>query len=63
MKFIRKENSIIANTNTEKGIILKLLNDHARYIRCIIGVIYRKLVKKNIIMVGSRKISQNGLIN
>ena len=60
MKFTRNENGIIANTNANKGIILKLLNNHARYIRCKIGGIYRKLVKKQIIMVGSRKISQNG---
>ena len=46
MKITRKENSIIANTNPKKGIILRLLNDHARYIRCKIGGIYRKLVKK-----------------
>ena len=64
MKFIRKENRIIANTNGKKGFILKLLNDNARYIRCKIGSIYRKLVKKKqIIMVGSRKITQNGLID
>ena len=63
MKFTRKENGVIANTNAKKGIILKLLNAHARYIRRKIGGIYRKLVKKQIIMVGSRKISQNGLIN
>ena len=30
----------------KKGIILRLLNDHARYIRRKIGGIYRKLVKK-----------------
>ena len=47
MKFIRKENGVIANTNAKKGIILKLLNDNARYIRRKIGSIYRKLVKKN----------------
>ena len=46
MKITRKENIIIANTNTKKGIILRLLNDHARYIRHKIGGIYRKLVKK-----------------
>ena len=46
MKFIRKENRIIANTNGKKGFILKLLNDNARYIRRKIGSIYRKLVKK-----------------
>ena len=46
MKFTRKENSIIANINSKKGFILKLLNDNARYIRRKIGSIYRKLVKK-----------------
>ena len=46
MKFTRKENGIIANTNAKKGLILKLINDHARYIRHKIGGIYRKLVKK-----------------
>ena len=46
MKITRKENSIIANTNTKKGIIFRLLNDHARYIRHKIGGIYRKLIKK-----------------
>ena len=63
MKFARKENGVIANTNIKKGIILRLLNAHARYIRRKIGSIYRKLVKKQIIMVASRKISQNGSIN
>ena len=63
MKFNKKENIIIANTNTKKGIILRLLNDHTRYIRHKIGSIYRKLVKKHIIMAGSSKISQNGLID
>ena len=64
MKFNKKENSIIANTNGKKGITFKLLNDHARYVRRKLEDIYRKLVKKNqIIKVGSRKISQNGLIN
>ena len=63
MKFTRKENGIIANTNAKKGLILKLINDHARYIRRKIGAIYRKLVKKWIIMARSRKIGQNGLIN
>ena len=33
MKFTRKENGIIANNNTKKGIILKLINDHTRYIK------------------------------
>ena len=33
MKFTRKENDIIANTNAKKGIILKLINDHGRYIK------------------------------
>ena len=47
MKITRKENNIVVNTNAKKGIILRLLNDHARYIRCKIGGIYRKLVKKN----------------
>ena len=47
MKFARKENGVIANTNIKKGIILRLLNAHARYIRRKIGSIYRKLVKKN----------------
>ena len=47
MKLTRKENGIITNTNAKKGTILKLLNAHARYIRHKIGVIYRKLVKKN----------------
>ena len=47
MKFTRKENGVIANTNGKKGFILKLLNDHARYIRRKIGGIYRKIVKKN----------------
>ena len=47
MKITRKENRIIANTNSKKGFILKLLNDNARYIRRKIGIIYRKLVKKN----------------
>ena len=46
MKFTRKENGVIANTNIKKGFILRLLNDHARYIRHKIGGIYRKLVKK-----------------
>ena len=46
MKFTRKENGVIANTNAKKGIILKLLNAHARYVRRKIGDIYRKLVKK-----------------
>ena len=46
MKFTGKENGIIANTNAKKGIILKLLNDHAKYIRRKIRGIYRKLVKK-----------------
>ena len=46
MKFIKKENVTIANINTKKGFILKLLNDHSRYIRRIIGSICRKLVKK-----------------
>ena len=46
MKFTRKENGIISNSNAKKGIILKLINDHARYIRHKIGDIYRKLVKK-----------------
>ena len=46
MKFTRKENGIITNTNGKKGFILKLLNDHARYIRRKIGGIYRKIVKK-----------------
>ena len=59
MKFTRKENSIIANINSKKGFILKLLNDNVRYIRGKIGSIYRKLEKKKIIMTGSRKISQN----
>ena len=56
MKFTKKENGIIANTNAKKGLILKLLNDQAGYIK-------RKISEKNIIMVGSGKISQNGLIN
>ena len=43
----RKENGIIANINTKKGFILKLLNAQAGYIRCKIEGIYRKLVKKN----------------
>ena len=47
VKFNKKENSIIANTSAKKGLILKLLNDQARYIRRKIGHIYRKLVKKN----------------
>ena len=47
MKFTRKENGIIADINTKKGIILRLLNDHARYIRRKIESIYRKLVKKS----------------
>ena len=65
MKFTRKENGVTANTNAKKGIILKLLSAHARYIRRKIRGIYRKLVEKNpqIIMAGSRKMSQNGLIN
>ena len=46
MKFTRKENGVIANTNAKKRIILRLLSDHARYIRRKVGVIYRKLVKK-----------------
>ena len=46
-KFTRKENIIIASTSGKKGFILKLLNDKARYIRCKIGSICRKLVKKN----------------
>ena len=47
MKFTRKENRVIANTNAKKGLILKLSNAHARHIRRKIGGIYRKLVKKN----------------
>ena len=47
MKITRKENRIIANTNAKKGIILRLLNDHATYVSRKIGGIYRKLVKKN----------------
>ena len=46
MKFTKKENSAIANTNAKKGLILKLLNVHARYIRRKIEAICRKLVKK-----------------
>ena len=46
MKFTRKENGVIANTNAKKGIILNLLNAHARYIRRKVGGIYRKLAKK-----------------
>ena len=30
MKFTRKENGIIANTNAKKEIILKLLNAHVK---------------------------------
>ena len=63
MKITRKENRIIANTNRKKGFILKLLNDNARYIRCKIGSIFRKLVKKTDNKDRSRKVSQNGLIN
>ena len=47
MKFNKKENSIIVNTNGKKGITFKLLNDHARYVRRKLEDIYRKLVKKN----------------
>ena len=46
MKFTRKENGVIANTNSEKGIIFKLLHDHARYVRRKLEGINRKLVKK-----------------
>ena len=46
MKITRKENGVIVNTNAKKRIILRLLNDHARYIRCKIGGVYKKLVKK-----------------
>ena len=62
MKFTRKQNGKIANTNTKKGLILKLLNAQAMHIRRKIGGIYKKLVKKQIIIAGSGKISQNGLI-
>ena len=47
IKITRKKNSVLANTNAKKRSILRLLNDHARYIRCKIGGIYRELVKKN----------------
>ena len=46
MKITRKEHRAIANTNAKKRIILRLLNDHARYIKHKIEGIYRKLVKK-----------------
>ena len=55
MKITRKENRIIANTNAKKGIILRLLNDHAMYISHKIGGIYRKLVKKTDNNVGKQK--------
>ena len=63
MKFTRKENGIITNTNTKKWLILKLLSAEAMHSRRKIGGIYKKLVKKQIIIAGSGKISQNGLID
>ena len=45
MQITRKENGINVNTNAKKSI-LRLLGTPARYIRCKIRGIYRKLVKK-----------------